>query len=137
MIEIAVTNKVLSLAVSEKVADPANGAVDIFIGAVRNQTDGRKVLRLEFEVYQGMAEKELRKIADTMVSRWPIRDVLIYHRVGTVEVGEKVVIIAVGAERRDAAFLACRYAIDTLKQTVPIWKKEIFADGEEWVQPHP
>jgi len=137
MIDIAITDKPLDLALADKAAGPANGAITVFVGTVRNRTDGRKVLRLEFEAYRGMAEKEMRRIADYAQSRWPVRSIVIHHRVGTVRVGEAAVIIAIGAERRDAAFRACRFAIDTLKETVPIWKKEVFEDGEEWVQPHP
>ena len=137
MIDIAITGKPLDLALAGKITSPANGAVDVFIGVVRDATDGRRVLRLEFEAYHGMAEKEMRRIADSMQDRWPVNDIIIHHRTGTVQVGGTAVIIAVGAERRDAAFRACRFAIDTLKETVPIWKKEVFEDGEEWVQPHP
>ena len=95
------------------------------------------VLRLEFEAYEAMAIKELHKIAATVLERWPVEKVLIHHRTGVLHVGEVPVLIAVAAAHRAAAFEACRYAIDTLKQTVPIWKKEIFEDGEVWVAAHP
>jgi molybdopterin synthase catalytic subunit len=121
----------------QQVADPGSGGNAVFIGTVRNETNGRPVLRLEFETYTAMALSELQKIAETARERWPINGLLIHHREGTVPVGETAVIIVATAARRDAAFEACRYAIDTLKQTVPIWKKEIFEDGEEWVHPHP
>jgi molybdopterin synthase catalytic subunit len=109
----------------------------IFVGTARDGTDGRKVLRLEFEAYKKMALFELNKIAEQACQKWPIHSVVIQHRVGTVLAGETAVIIVVAAERRDAAFKACRYTIDTLKTTVPIWKKEVFEGGAEWVTPHP
>ena len=115
----------------------ATGGIDLFIGTVRNTTKGKPVIRLEFEAYENMALKEMQKIADEAYAKWPLQRVLIHHRTGVLQVGEIPVIIAVSSAHRDAAFEACRYIIDTLKQTVPIWKKEIFADGEEWVAAHP
>ena len=116
---------------------PQAGGIDVFIGTVRDATKGKKVLRLEFEAYESMALKEMNKIAEDIVSKWPVHKVLIHHRTGTLCVGEVPVIIVVSAAHRAAAFDACRYAIDTLKQTVPIWKKEVHEDGEEWVTPTP
>lgn len=116
---------------------PEAGGIDVFIGTVRNHTKGKPVLRLEFEAYQRMALKEMDKIASEMLQRWPLHKIVIHHRVGILNIGEVPVVIAVSAAHRDAAFDACRYAIDTLKQTVPIWKKEIFEDGEMWVAAHP
>ncbi len=109
----------------------------MFIGTVRNVTKGKKVLRLEFEAYEPMAISELKKIAKQALAQWPVQRVLIHHRTGILKVGEVPVIIAVSAAHRAAAFDACRYIIDTLKQIVPIWKKEIFEDGEVWVAAHP
>lgn len=137
MIDIAITDKPLRIDLAEKSAASTNGAINIFIGTVRDHTDGQTVLRLEFEAYHSMAEKEMMKICDEMITRWHISKVVMHHREGTVNVGETAVLIAVGAERRDAAFLACRYAIDELKKRVPIWKKEVFATGATWVTPHP
>jgi molybdopterin synthase catalytic subunit len=114
-----------------------SGGIDVFIGTVRNETKGKRVVRLEFEAYENMALNEMRKIAEQMMAKWPLHKVLIHHRTGTLVMGEIPVIIAVSAAHRDAAFEACRYAIDTLKQTVPIWKKEVFEDGEHWVTPTP
>jgi molybdopterin synthase catalytic subunit len=116
---------------------PESGGIDVFIGTVRNTTKGKAVLRLEFEAYEKMAIAEMEKIAAEAISKWPIQRLLIHHRIGTLAVGEVPVIIAVSTEHRAAAFEACRYVIDTLKQTVPIWKKEIFEDGEVWVAAHP
>ena len=119
------------------VMTPESGGIDVFIGTVRNTTKGKKVLRLEFEAYEPMALKEIEKIAAQAFEKWPVQKLLVYHRVGVLEVGEIPVIIAVSCAHRDAAFEACRFVIDTLKQTVPIWKKEVFEDGETWVAAHP
>jgi molybdopterin synthase catalytic subunit len=113
------------------------GAIDLFIGTVRDNTQGKRVLRLDFEAYEPMAIKEMQKIADQAKARWPVEKIAFHHRVGTLELGEIAVIIAVSTPHRKASFEACEFAIDTLKQTVPIWKKEIFEDGEVWVAAHP
>ena len=116
---------------------PECGGIDVFIGTVRNNTKGKPVTRLEFEAYEVMALREMEKIATTAFEKWPLQKVLIHHRTGVLQIGEIPVIIAVAAAHRGAAFDACRYIIDTLKQTVPIWKKEVFEDGEVWVAAHP
>ena len=116
---------------------PESGGIDIFIGTVRNQTKGKAVVRLEFEAYEPMALKEIEKILAQAVEKWPVEKALVYHRTGVLQVGEVPVIIAVATAHRAAAFEACRFIIDTLKETVPIWKKEIFEDGEVWVAAHP
>ncbi len=120
-----------------QVTGPACGGVDVFIGTVRDATKGKPVLRLEFEAYENMALREMRKIAEQIFERWPVQAVAIHHRTGILQIGDVAVVIAVGAAHRGAAFEACRFAIDTLKQTVPIWKKEVFEDGEVWVAAHP
>ena len=119
------------------IMSPQAGGIDIFIGTVRDATKGKTVVRLEFEAYKNMAKKEMEKIVEQAYSKWPVQKILIHHRTGVLQVGEIPVIIAVAAAHRDAAFDACRYIIDTLKQTVPIWKKEVFEDGEVWVAAHP
>jgi molybdopterin synthase catalytic subunit len=119
------------------IMSPESGGIDIFIGTVRNATKGRPVTKLEFEAYKQMAVNEMDKIAKQTFDKWPVQKVLIHHRTGVLQVGEVPVIIAVSAAHRAAAFEACRYIIDTLKQTVPIWKKEFFEDGEVWVAAHP
>lgn len=119
------------------VMSPECGGVNIFIGTVRNVTKLKKVLRLEFEAYESMAISEMNKIAADVLKKWPVQKILIHHRTGILQTGDVPVIIAVAAAHRDAAFDACRYTIDTLKQTVPIWKKEVFEDGEIWVAAHP
>jgi molybdopterin synthase catalytic subunit len=117
--------------------DPGAGGMTFFVGRVRNQTEGKIVIRLDFEAYGPMAVSEMRKIAVRAGERWPVRRICIHHRVGTLKIGEAAVIIGVAAAHRGAAFAACQFAIDTLKETVPIWKKEIFEDGEVWVAAHP
>jgi len=119
------------------VMSPESGGIDIFIGAVRNQTKGKAVLQLEFEAYEPMALLEIEKILAQTAEKWPVQKALVHHRTGVLEVGEVPVIIAVSAAHRAAAFEACRYIIDILKETVPIWKKEVFEDGEVWVAAHP
>ncbi|HWI94263.1 MAG TPA: molybdenum cofactor biosynthesis protein MoaE [Flavisolibacter sp.] len=138
MIDLKITNETLNIPnCIDWVMTPQAGGIDVFIGTVRNQTKGKKVIRLEFEAYEKMALAEMEKIANEMIERWPLGKILIHHRVGILQVGEVPVVIAVSASHRGTAFEACRYAIDTLKQTVPIWKKEVFEDGEEWVAAHP
>lgn len=109
----------------------------MFIGTVRDSTQDRRVLRLEFEAYESMAIAEMRKIAEEVQRRWKAQEVAIHHRVGVLNPGEIAVVIAVATPHRKAAFEACQYAIDTLKETVPIWKKEVYEDGEVWVAAHP
>ena len=96
-----------------------------------------RVLRLEFESYEPMATKELIKIAETAKLKWPLLKVVVHHRTGTLQVGDVPVVIAVSTPHRTAGFEACQYIIDSLKETVPIWKKEFFEDGEVWVAAHP
>ncbi len=113
------------------------GAEVYFIGTVRNRTRGKEVQRLEFEAYEPMAISEMRKIAERALGKWPLLKVAIHHRTGVLDIGEIPVIIGVSSAHRNIAFEACQYCIDTLKETVPIWKKEIFTDGEQWVSAHP
>jgi molybdopterin synthase catalytic subunit len=116
-----------------RLADPAVGAVATFVGVVRGETDGRQTLHLEYEAYPAMAEAGLAQIGDEVQERWPsIRQVAIVHRVGRLEIGEIVTVIAVSAAHRPEIFDALRFCIDRLKKIVPIWKKEVWADGEEW-----
>jgi len=119
------------------VADSEAGGSAFFLGSVRAQTHGRKVLRLEFEGYEPMAIKEMETIAVEIRERWGALKIAIHHRLGTLQIGEIAVLIAVATPHRKAAFEACEYGIDRLKERVPIWKKEIFEDGEVWVAAHP
>ncbi|MDY6933832.1 MAG: molybdenum cofactor biosynthesis protein MoaE [Spirochaetota bacterium] len=102
----------------------ADGAIVTFIGMVRNKSDDQDVMFLEYEIYECMAKKEIEKIAKDAISRWSLSDCIINHRYGRVEIGEASVFIAVSSPHRDEAFKAARYIIDTIKKTVPIWKKE-------------
>ena len=117
--------------------DPECGGIDVFIGTVRASTKEKKVVRLEFEAYEKMALIEMNRIAEDVFTKFPVLKILIHHRTGILQIGDVPVVIVVAAAHRDTAFNACRYAIDTLKQTVPIWKKEVFEDGETWVAAHP
>ena len=120
--------------VAGSVGVPAAGGIVIFSGVVRNEKDGRPVKYLEYEAHATMAEVKMREIGQTVRSRWPgVQRIAMLHRTGRLEIGEASVLIAVSAQHRGDAFEACRYAIDTLKRTVPVWKKEHFEDGEVWV----
>jgi molybdopterin synthase catalytic subunit len=110
----------------------SDGAVVTFDGCVRNQSHGRRTLYLDYEAYESMALAKIAEIAAQLHEKFPIDRVAITHRLGRLEIGETSVFIAVSAPHRPAAFDACRFAIDTLKRTVPIWKKEYFADGAVW-----
>jgi molybdopterin synthase catalytic subunit len=129
-----VTDRVLSVdEVVARLADPAIGAVATFVGVVRGSTGGRETLYLEYEAYPEMAEETLRQVGDEVQSRWPeVRQVSIVHRTGHLEVGETAVVIALSAAHRRQVFDALHYAIDRIKEIVPIWKKEVWADGAEW-----
>ncbi|MDP2935426.1 MAG: molybdenum cofactor biosynthesis protein MoaE [Dehalococcoidia bacterium] len=129
-----ITERELSVEeVEAKVRHPSCGAITIFVGTVRDVSKGRKVLYLEYEAYKEMAEKKLAEIGEEIKSRWGLERVAITHRVGRLALGEASVVIAVASPHRAEAFEACRYAIETLKKTVPIWKKEVWEDGEVWV----
>ncbi|HYO46755.1 MAG TPA: molybdenum cofactor biosynthesis protein MoaE [Gemmatimonadota bacterium] len=115
------------------VADPTSGAVVTFVGVTRNSFGGRGVQYLEYDAYAPMAELEMRKIGTKIASRWPaVTGVAIAHRVGRVEVGEASVAVAISAPHRRDALAACAHGIDRLKATLPVWKREVFADGSEW-----
>jgi MoaE-MoaD fusion protein len=118
--------------VAEAESDDA-GAISTFVGTVRRSSRGREVVRLEYEAFEEMAEPMLRSLADELTERHGLCAVAIHHRVGVVEIGEPSIVIAVSAPHRAAAIEACREAIDTLKQTIPLWKKEIYEDGSEWI----
>src|SRR5512145_2581572 len=115
------------------VTDPEAGAIATFIGTTRNNNEGRRVIALDYEAYPEMAEKELARIGDDARKQWAICRMAILHRLGPVQIGEASVIIAVSSAHRDAAFAASRFAIEEIKKTVPIWKKEVFEGGEVWI----
>jgi molybdopterin synthase catalytic subunit len=121
--------------VINKVRKSSHGAVVTFIGTVRDNSEGKRVLYLEYETYTEMAEKKLKEICLEIQNRWGIGDVNIIHRVGRIEVGDIAIVIAVGSSHRLEAFQACQYAIDCIKKTVPIWKKEFYEDGSStWIE---
>jgi molybdopterin converting factor subunit 1 len=129
-----VVDRPLSLdEVVKAVEGPGLGGIVTFTGRVRGETKGRRVLRLAYEAYAPMAEGKLEEIALEVAQKWPRTRLAIVHRIGVLEPGELAVVIAAAAPHRDAAFQACRHAIERLKQDVPIWKKEHFEDGEVWV----
>jgi molybdopterin synthase catalytic subunit/molybdopterin converting factor small subunit len=129
-----VTDNPLSLeAVVAEVADEQAGGVATFTGTVRRQSRGREVSYLEYEAYAEMAEDVMAQLAAELLDRHELCAVAIHHRVGRVEIGEPSVVIAVSAPHRQAALAACKEAIDTLKETVPLWKKEVYEGGEEWI----
>ena len=138
MQEIYVTlGKLDSKACTDYVTYSGAGGVVVFVGTVRDQTKGKTVKHLEFESYEPMAIKEMQRISDLAIEKWGLHKMVIHHRVGLVPITEEAVVIACSSAHRKEAFAACEYAIDTLKKTVPIWKKEIFEDGEVWVSAHP
>jgi molybdopterin synthase catalytic subunit len=115
------------------VSDPEAGAIATFIGTTRNNNEGRRVIALDYEAYPEMAEKELARLGDEAKNKWQICRIAIVHRIGPVQITQPSVIIAVSAAHREAAFAACRFAIEEIKRTVPIWKKEVYEGGEVWI----
>jgi len=135
---IKITSSTLNLQdCTNFVEDDSCGGIVTFVGTVRNSTQNKTVTLLDFSGYEPMAVKEMRKIATKALEKFPIHKIAIHHAVGELKIGEIPVIIAVSSAHRKAAFEACEFAIDTLKETVPIWKKEHFEDGEVWVNSHP
>jgi molybdopterin synthase catalytic subunit len=120
-------------AVLREVEDPEAGALASFVGTVRRRSRGRDVVHLEYEAYEEMAEPMLARLGDELTGRHGLCAVAVHHRLGRVEIGEASVVIAVSAPHRSAALDACREAIETLKTTIPLWKKEVYAGGEEWI----
>jgi molybdopterin synthase catalytic subunit len=123
-------------ALTEQVRLPGCGAVVTFLGTVRDLTDGRVTVALDYEAYPAMAEKKMAEIERETRERWPVGEIRLVHRLGHLDVGEVSVAVAVSCPHRGQAFEACRFAIDRLKEVVPIWKKEHWAGGTtEWVHP--
>ena len=130
----AITDRSIDVqALLDAVRDPAAGAVVFFLGTTRNQNAGRRVVRLEYEAFARMAEREMRALAAAARRQWPLRKVAMAHRTGVVPVGEASVGIAVASGHRAEAFAACHWLIDRLKEIVPIWKKEHFRGGAVWI----
>ncbi len=129
-----VTDKPINLQeLVDCVTDPEAGAIATFIGTTRNNNEGRKVIALDYEAYPEMAEKELTRLGEEARRKWQVCRMAIVHRVGPVQITEPSVMIAVSAAHREAAFAACRFAIEEIKKTVPIWKKEVYEGGEIWI----
>lgn len=123
-------------ALTEQVRSPSCGAVCLFLGTVREMTEGKRTTALDYEAYPSMAEKMLAQVEAETRQRWPVQEMGLVHRLGHMELGEVSVAVAVSCPHRTQAFDACRYAIDRLKEVVPIWKQEHWADGTtEWVHP--
>lgn len=135
---IKITDKSIDV---QKVINTASslgaGAVNVFIGTVRDNANGKNVVWLEYEAYESMAVAEIRKIIDDASHRWHLLGWAVSHRIGTLKPGEVSVVVAVSSPHRRESFEACQYIIDTLKEKAPIWKKEHFQDGEEWVSARP
>jgi molybdopterin synthase catalytic subunit len=123
--------------IKKNLEDPSDGAAILFEGVVRNNTRGRRTLYLDYEAYEPMALNEMEKLAQAALERFKVRDVCLVHRLGRLQIGETSVVIGVGSAHRVAAFEACRWLIDSLKKTVPIWKKEYFEDGAVWADGEP
>ncbi|SHJ41076.1 molybdenum cofactor biosynthesis protein MoaE [Pseudozobellia thermophila] len=120
-----------------ELSHPHSGGVCVFVGSVREFTQNEQVMALEFETYKAMALKEMAKIADAASQKWTLNRVVLRHAIGKKEVGEPVVVVGASSAHRDACFEACRFLIDTLKERVPIWKKEIFKNKSVWVSATP
>jgi molybdopterin synthase catalytic subunit len=132
-----VREKIETESVVRRLKHPSDGAVAIFEGIVRDHTRGRRTLFLYYDAYEAMALKKMEELSAEALEKFAIRDVAIVHRLGRLEIGETSVLIAVASAHRGAAFDACRWLIDTLKRTVPIWKKEHFEDGAVWADGEP
>jgi molybdopterin synthase catalytic subunit len=120
-------------ALTAQVVDARHGAVVTFVGVVRGFSRGKEISYLEYEAYEGMAVKKMAEVADQIRERWGLDRVAIVHRIGRLAIGEASIAIAVASPHRHEAFEACEYAINTVKRTVPVWKKEVWSDGEVWI----
>jgi len=132
-----VLEKIATQQIAESLKAPQDGATVIFEGIVRNNTRGRPTLYLDYEAYKPMAINEMERLAQAALEQFKVRDVRLIHRLGRLQIGETSVLIVVASAHRGAAFEACRWIIDTLKKTVPIWKKEYFDDGAVWADGEP
>ena len=136
LVEI-IENTIDAEVIVSRMKDGSDGAVCVFDGIVRDNTRGRPTLYLDYEAYREMALEQMRRLAGEAVEKFGVRDVAVVHRLGRLAVGETSVLIVVASAHRAAAFDACRWLIDTLKKTVPIWKRETFADGAVWADGEP
>ena len=135
--QIEIVEHIDTSQVYAELTDPQSGGICVFVGAVREFTKNEEVVALEFETYKAMALKEMHKIADEAFKKWELNKVVMKHAVGQKSVAEPVVIVGASSAHRSECFEACRFLIDTLKDTVPIWKKEIFKNKTVWVSAHP
>ena len=124
-------------AIAARIRSDLDGGLVVFEGVVRSQSRGKEVRALVYEAYGSMAQRQMEQLAEEASKRWPISNIAVVHRVGTLQVGETSVVIAVSAPHRAEAFDACEWLIDELKRTVPIWKKEIYSQGEAWIDDRP
>ena len=134
---IEIVDEIDTAQVYKDLSDAGSGGICVFVGAVREFTNNEAVISLEFETYTAMALKEMEKIATEAVEKWQLNKVVIRHAVGLKKVEEPVVVVGASSAHRDACFEACRFLIDTLKERVPIWKKEVFSNKSVWVSAHP
>jgi molybdopterin synthase catalytic subunit len=134
MNKIVLQNEPIDISrVLSEVGTDSDGAVVSFVGRVRNFSNEKTVLHIEFEAYNEMARKEIKKAADDACEKWHLNSCLVMHRFGRIEIGEVCIIIAVSSPHRKEAFQATQYIIDTIKKEVPIWKKEFYSDGSSWI----
>jgi len=135
MVKVSVGYKLKSLdEVFDEVKDSGCGAVILFIGTARDLSEGKEVLYLEYEAYEEMAKKEIERICEDAKRKFGLKKVVVLHKLGRVEPGEIAVIVGVSSEHRKEGFEGCKYIMDRIKERVPIWKKEVFKDGERWVE---
>ena len=134
---VEIVDKIDTSNVFTELSDSQSGGICVFVGTVREFTQGEEVVSLEFETYKKMALKEMDKIAEDAMKKWNLNKVIIKHACGLKKVEAPVVVVGASSAHRDACFEACRYLIDTLKETVPIWKKEKFENKTVWVSAHP
>lgn len=134
---IEIVDEIDTAQVYKDLSDAGSGGICVFVGAVREFTNNEAVVSLEFETYKSMALKEMEKIAVEAIEKWQLNKVVLRHAVGLKKVEEPVVVVGASSAHRDACFEACRFLIDTLKERVPIWKKEVFSNKSVWVSAHP
>jgi len=135
--DISIVSQIDTTRMYEALSHPGSGGSCVFVGSVRDKTNNESVTSLFFEAYEKMALAEMHKIADEALQKWELNKLILHHVVGAKRVGEPVVVAGASSAHRDACFEACRYLIDTLKEKVPIWKKEFFKNHETWVSAHP
>lgn len=134
---IEIVDSIDTSVVYDELSDAASGGICVFLGTVRDTTNNESVTSLEFEAYKTMALKEMEKIAEMAASKWELNKIVMRHAVGVKKIKEAVVVVGASSAHREDCFVACRFLIDTLKESVPIWKKEFFKNKAVWVSAHP